>query len=163
MKNMKWLWLSCFVIVLDQVTKAIIRHTMTEGQSLNVWDKIIMLTYAQNTGAAFSLSLGNPAINRIFFIVIPIIAVGFVLYLLNLSTSKWQNVGLSLVVGGAIGNLIDRIMLGSVTDFVDCDFPDFIMQRWPIFNVADSSIVIAMFILAFYILFLERKKNLPQA
>jgi|WetSurMetagenome_2_1015567.scaffolds.fasta_scaffold248301_2 signal peptidase II len=163
MKNFKWLWLSLSVIILDQISKAIIRHFMTEGQSIPILGKFFMLTYTQNTGAAFSLSLGNPSVNRVFFIIITFIAVGFILYLLNLSQSKWQNMGLALVVGGALGNVIDRIFLGSVTDFLDCDFPDIIMQRWPIFNLADSSIVIAICILAIYILFFEHKKNLPQA
>ncbi|HNX00078.1 MAG TPA: signal peptidase II [Candidatus Cloacimonadota bacterium] len=163
MKNIKWLWLSFAVMVLDQVSKAIIRHFMTQGQSLRILDQIFMLTYTQNTGAAFSLSLGNPSFNRVFFIIITFIAVGLILFLLHNSKDKWQNIGLSLVIGGALGNVIDRIFLGSVTDFLDCDFPDFIMPRWPIFNIADSSIVIAMFILAIYILFFEHRKNLPQA
>jgi signal peptidase II len=163
MKNFKWLWLSFAVIVLDQISKAVIRHFMTEGQSIPILGKLFMLTYTQNTGAAFSLSLGNPIVNRLFFIIITFIAVGFILYLLKQSQDNWQNVGLSLVIGGALGNVIDRIFLGSVTDFLDCDFPDFIMQRWPIFNIADSSIVIAICILAVYILFFEHKKNIPQA
>jgi signal peptidase II len=163
MKNAKWLWLSLAVIVLDQISKAVIRHFMVQGQSIPVLGKFFMLTYTQNTGAAFSLSLGSPVVNRLFFIVITFVAVGFIAYLLNLSRHKWQNIGFSLVIGGAFGNVIDRIFLGSVTDFLDCDFPDFIMQRWPIFNIADSSIVIAMFILAIYILFFEHRKKLPQA
>lgn len=158
MKNTKWLWLSFVVIFLDQISKAVIRHFMTEGQSIPILGKFFMLTYTQNTGAAFSLSLGTPVVNRIFFIFVTFITVGFILYLLNLSKHVWQNIGFSLVIGGAIGNVIDRIFLGSVTDFLDCDFPDFIMQRWPIFNIADSMIVIAMCILAIYILFFEHKK-----
>jgi signal peptidase II len=163
MKNAKWLWLSFVIIVLDQITKTLIRHFMTEGQSIPVLGHLFMLTYTQNTGAAFSLSVGNSAMNRLFFIIIPFLAVGIIIYLLTQSKNKWQNIGLSLIIGGALGNVIDRIYLGSVTDFLDCDFPDFIMQRWPIFNVADSSIVIAMIILAIYILFFEHKKNLHQA
>jgi signal peptidase II len=163
MKNLKWLWLSFAVIVLDQISKEIIRHFMTDGQSIPVLGNFFMLTYTQNTGAAFSLSFGNPAMNRLVFIIITFVAVGFILYLLNLSKNKWQNIGLGLVIGGAIGNVIDRIHLGSVTDFLDCDFPDIIMQRWPIFNLADSAIVVAMFILAIHILFFEHDKNLPKA
>jgi signal peptidase II len=163
MKNVKWLWLSLIIVVLDQTSKAIVRHLMTEGQSIPVLGKLFMLTYTQNTGAAFSLSIGSPTVNRLFFIIITFIAVGFILYLLNQSRNKWQNVGLALVIGGALGNVVDRIFLGSVTDFLDSDFPDFIMQRWPIFNIADSSIVIAICILAIYILFFEHKTNIPKA
>ena len=60
-----------------------------------------------------------------------------------------------MILGGAIGNLTDRIIFGSVTDFIWCDFPDFIMQRWPIFNIADSSIVIAMILLFISTIFLK--------
>ena len=63
----------------------------------------------------------------------------------------------ALILGGALGNLIDRIFIGSVTDFIWCDFPDIIMTRWPIFNIADSSIVIAMILMIASTLFHKDK------
>jgi signal peptidase II len=143
-KQFKYLWIAAVVILLDQFIKIIVKLTLPLYQSKVVLGDLILLTHVQNTGAAFSLSLGSPAINRIFFVVMTIIAIAFVFYLIYRSTTKLQQIGLSLIMGGAVGNLIDRILFGYVTDFMDVDFPDFIMQRWPVFNVADSSIVIAM-------------------
>lgn len=73
------------------------------------------------------------------------------------SEHKLQTVSFSLIVAGAIGNLIDRIYLGSVTDFLDFDFPDFLMERWPIFNVADSAICVAIGLYIIYVLFYEKR------
>lgn len=143
-KQFRFLWLSAIVILLDQFVKIIVKLTLPLFQSKSVIGDLVLLTHVQNTGAAFSLSLGNQQINRIFFIVMTVVAVAFVVYLIYRSTTKLQQIGLSLIIGGAIGNLIDRILFGYVTDFLDVDFPDFIMHRWPVFNVADSSIVIAM-------------------
>ena len=67
----------------------------------------------------------------------------------------------TFILGGAIGNLIDRAMYGKVIDFIDCDFPDIIMTRWPIFNIADSFVTVGMVFLAIQYLFLEKKENKP--
>lgn len=147
------------LVVLDQLTKLLIRLNMELYESIPVLKDIFgdtfMLTYVQNTGAAFSLSPFTPAVNRIFFIVVSILAVCFVIYLLYRSAHRIQVVAFGFVMGGAIGNLIDRIRFGGVTDFIDCDFPDFIMQRWPIFNVADSSIFIAMTLIIIDMIFIH--------
>jgi signal peptidase II len=111
----------------------------------------------ENTGAAFSISLGNPNLNRILFSVVTLLAAILVCYLLIKAKHPLEKTGFSLVLAGALGNLIDRVSKGSVTDFINCDFPDFIMQRWPIFNIADSSLVIAIALLSFYFLFIEGK------
>jgi signal peptidase II len=140
----RFLWLTALVIILDQVTKLIVKLTLPLYQSKEVFGDLLLLTHVQNTGAAFSISLGSPATNRIFFVIVTLIAICFVIYLIARSTSLLQRISLCLIIGGAVGNLIDRIAQGYVTDFLDADFPDFIMQRWPVFNVADSSIVIAM-------------------
>jgi signal peptidase II len=146
-RQFRYLWIAAVVILIDQLVKIIVKLTMPLYESKHILGDVIMLTHVQNTGAAFSISLGNPGIDRIFFIVMPIIAIIFVFYLIYRSTTKLQQIGLSLIIGGAFGNLIERILFGSVTDFVDVDFPNFIMQRWPVFNVADSSIFIAMCLL----------------
>ncbi|HXK49558.1 MAG TPA: signal peptidase II, partial [Clostridiales bacterium] len=69
-------------------------------------------------------------------------------------TELWA---LSLILGGAAGNLIDRISTGRVIDFIDCDFPDFIMQRWPVFNLADSFITAGMVFLFIHFIFFEKR------
>jgi signal peptidase II len=146
-RQFRFLWLAAVIILADQLIKIIIKLTLPLHHSRNVLGDLIMLTHVQNTGAAFSISLGSAEFNRIFFIIMTIIAIFIVLYMIHRSTTKLQQIGLSLIIGGAFGNLIDRILFGYVTDFMDVDFPNFIMQRWPVFNVADSSIVIAMCLL----------------
>ncbi len=152
----KYLSISVIVILLDQLSKFLVRKYMA-WESHSVIGEFVKLTHVQNSGAAFSISLGSPMINRIFFITITFIFLIVLLIIMKKSESKTELIAYSLVVGGAIGNLIDRIIYGSVTDFVDCDFPDFIMERFAIFNVADSSIVIAICILIIYYLFFDKK------
>ena len=125
--------------------------------SIEVIGNLFRLTHVQNTGAAFSLSFGSPLTNSIVFISISFIFLILLVYIMNKSNSKTELLAYSLVIGGAVGNLLDRIILGSVTDFLDVDFPDFIMHRWPIFNIADSAIVIAITILLIYYVFFEKK------
>jgi signal peptidase II len=143
-KQYKDLWVAIIIILLDQFTKIVVKMTLPLYQSKPVLGDLIMLSHVQNTGAAFSLSLGSPAFNRGFFIIMTILALCFVAYLMYKSTTKLQRISLSMILGGAIGNLLDRILFGAVTDFIDVDFPNFIMQRWPVFNVADSSVFIAI-------------------
>lgn len=143
-RQFRYLWLAAVVILLDQLVKIIVKLKLPLYESKQILGELVMLTHVQNTGAAFSISLGSPEFNRVFFIIMTVLAVVFVLYMIYRSTTKLQRIALSLVIGGAIGNVIDRILFGYVTDFVDVDFPNIIMQRWPVFNVADSSIVIAM-------------------
>ena len=137
-------WVSLIIIIIDQLSKYVVRSSMEPGQIIKLTPKLIWLTFVQNTGAAFSFSFGNPLLNRILFIIISIIAICFIVYLSVKSKNKLEIFSFALILGGAIGNLIDRIIMGSVTDFIWCDFPDLIMIRWPVFNVADSSIVVAI-------------------
>lgn len=154
----KYLWISFCIIIADQITKIMVRSMMS-NESFPVMGDFFRMTHVQNFGAAFSMSFGGPGLNRIVFITISIIFLILIYYVMNKSNSKTEWLAYSLVIGGAIGNLIDRIILGSVTDFLDFDFPDFIMQRWPIFNIADSSIVVAISILLIYYLFFEKKSS----
>jgi signal peptidase II len=143
-KILPYYWVSLILILLDQISKFAVRNSIEPNQIIKITPKFIWLTFVQNTGAAFSFSFGNPIVNRILFITISFIAIVFVIYLASKSKNKLELLSFALILGGAIGNLIDRIIWGSVTDFIWCDFPDFIMIRWPVFNVADSSIVIAI-------------------
>ena len=143
-KLLPYYWVTLIVIVLDQVSKYLVRNSMELEQTIKLTPKLIWLHYLQNPGAAFSFSFGNPSLNRILFIIISIIAIVFIVYLSAKSKSKLEIISFALILGGALGNLIDRIWMGSVTDFICCDFPDVIMRRWPVFNIADSSIVIAI-------------------
>ncbi|MFA6909733.1 MAG: signal peptidase II [Candidatus Cloacimonadaceae bacterium] len=139
------------ILVADQLTKLLIRINLDLHHSIpifsNIFGDTFMLTHVNNTGAAFSIGFSSDVTNRIFFIVTTLLAIILILYLLYQSTHRIQVIAFGLVMGGALGNLFDRIFRGGVTDFIDVDFPDFIMQRFPIFNIADSAIFIAVCLL----------------
>jgi len=135
MKN--WLALSALVVVLDQISKSIIAHWFARGGSIEV-TPFFNLVLAYNRGAAFSLLAGADGWQRGFFIALALAAVAVILWLLR----KYSNqplfcLALALILGGAIGNLIDRVLVGEVVDFLD--FYAF-GWHWPAFNVADSAI-----------------------
>ena len=156
-KLLPFYWVSLIVIILDQVSKYVVRSSIEPGQIIKLSPKLIWLTSIQNTGAAFSFSFGDPLINRILFIIISFIAVTFIIYLSIKSKNRLEILSFALILGGALGNLIDRIFIGSVTDFIWCDFPDIIMTRWPVFNIADSSIVIAIILMIASTLFQKER------
>ena len=161
-KLLPFYWVSLIVIIFDQISKYIVRNSIEPGEIIKLSPKLIWLTLVQNTGAAFSFSFGNPLLNRILFIIISTLAIAFIIYLSIKSKSRIEIISFALILGGAIGNLIDRILIGSVTDFIWCDFPDIIMTRWPIFNIADSSIVIAIGLMIISMLFQKEPRKEPQ-
>lgn len=133
-------------VVLDQATKALVRASFNPGQSVPVIDGVLHLTYIRNFGAAFGLLPGA----RPLFVATSVFVLLFVaIYWRRARPTGWPEVvALALVCGGAVGNLIDRIALGRVTDFVDIALIDF-----PVFNVADSAIVVGVGILIVWLLF----------
>lgn len=160
-KLLPFYWVSLIVIILDQISKYVVRNSIEPGEIIKLSPKLIWLTLVQNTGAAFSFSFGNPLLNRILFIIISTLAIILIIYMSIKSKNRMEILSFALIIGGAIGNLIDRILMGSVTDFIWCDFPDVIMTRWPIFNLADSSIVIAIFLMIVSMLFNKEKHKEP--
>jgi len=154
----KYLTISAVIFALDQITKYVIR-TYYKYCEIDVWRSFFRITHVQNPAAAFSLSIGSAVTNRIFFSSISIALILVILWFLKKAETYWERLAFVMIIGGALGNTLDRILLGSVTDFLDFDFPDFIMERWPIFNLADSSIVIAVFILLISTLFFSVKKD----
>lgn len=149
--------LSGAVVVADQVTKYLVHSRMSLLDSVEVIPGFANLTYLRNTGAAFGFLAGNPSGLRVaFFIAVSVVAVGCVLYLIKHLRADQTGflVSLSLILSGAVGNLIDRIRLGEVIDFIDLYWGHF---HWPAFNVADSAITIGVFLLFLQML---RKKSL---
>ena len=131
---------------MDQIVKAVVRVVFREGQSVPIIPGVFQLTYVHNAGAAFGLFPGRQP-----FFIATSLAVLFVIaaYLRRARPTEWPVVvALGLVSAGAIGNLIDRALIGQVTDFFDFTLIDF-----PVFNVADSAIVVGVGILAVWILF----------
>lgn len=129
--NFYYLILSMFLVVIDQISKLYIRSIFLQGDSLPIIGNFLRFTYLQNTGVSFGLFKGN----NLFFIVFSIIALAYFIYLFVVE--KEFEMQYSLVIAGVIGNVIDRIHLGYVVDFVD-------IGSFPVFNVADSCISIGV-------------------
>lgn len=135
---LKWLWLSAVVIVLDQVSKAVAVAGLVQGQPVSIFPSL-NLTLMYNRGAAFSFLSSADGWQRWLFagiaIVVSMIIIG---WLRKLDTSaRWQAAALALILGGALGNLWDRLVLGHVVDFIDVYYGQ---SHWPAFNIADSAI-----------------------
>jgi signal peptidase II len=135
---LKWLWLSILAIVLDQASKLLIDYSMVLYQSIAI-TPFFNLTYVHNTGAAFSFLSEAGGWQRWFFAGLAIVISGILaVWLLKLKPQeKLLAVALSLVLGGAIGNLIDRVAYGYVIDFLDFYYNDW---HFAAFNIADSAI-----------------------
>ncbi|HMN67688.1 MAG TPA: signal peptidase II [Bdellovibrionales bacterium] len=137
-----------FLVAFDQLTKIYVHSSFILGESVPVIPGIFHFTYVRNIGAAFGLFREMPEIFRqIFFLSMPPIAMGIILYMLRSvpNTDRWQVFALSLIFGGAIGNYIDRLRFGYVIDFLDVHYKD--VWSYPAFNIADSGIVIGVILL----------------
>ena len=140
----RWLWLSALVIVLDQLSKAWITGHFIFGESLTVLS-VFNLVLAHNTGAAFSFLHDAGGIQRwLFSIIATVASVWIVLLLRKHSAQTLFALGLSLILGGALGNLIDRIAYGYVVDFLSFHWDE---HYFPAFNIADSAITCGAFLL----------------
>ena len=139
---LKWLWLSLLAVVLDQVSKLLIDSSMQLYQSIPVMP-YFNLTYVHNTGAAFSFLSDAGGWQRWFFAGLAIvISIAMTVWLAKLKQHETLlAVALSLVLGGAIGNLIDRLAYGYVIDFLDVYVGNW---HWPAFNIADSAITVGV-------------------
>jgi signal peptidase II len=141
-----WLGLACIVVLLDQITKITIAQILSYGQSRPV-TSFFNLVMAHNKGAAFSFLASEDGWQRWFFAAIAVAAVIFILWLLRKNAGqRLFSAALALILGGAVGNLIDRVAYGHVIDFLDFHVGGW---HWPAFNVADSAICVgaALFIL----------------
>ncbi len=141
------------VVLVDQVTKAILLNTLpTIGSAIPVIPGFFDIVHVRNPGGAFGMFAGkSPSIRAFFFLAVSGIAVVLmtVFYVQLPQHFRWLRAGLALVVGGAIGNIIDRIRFGEVIDFIDL----YVAQwHWPAFNVADSAISIGMGVVVLHVL-----------
>ena len=142
-----WLGIASIVILIDQLTKITIEKLFVFGEE-KVLTSFFNLVLAYNKGAAFGFLNNQPGWQRYFFTGIAVVAVGFILYLLRKHAGQRQFCwALALIMGGAIGNVIDRVMYGHVIDFLD-----FHIRGWghfPAFNVADSAITVGAILFIF--------------
>lgn len=156
-----WLtfWPALILISIDQFTKLLVVAKLTPGESVRVLGDWVMFTFQLNAAGAMSIRLGPPT----FYLIVTIAVAGFLGYLLLYKPlhriARWS---LLLVLAGAIGNVIDRIRIGAVIDFIDVQFFDFrlpavhwgpiqvpgeLMTRWPVFNVADAAVSVGIVLL----------------
>ena len=136
------------VLVLDQTTKAIVERSMTPHQTIPLLP-FFALSYVRNTGAAFGVFAGAPAWLRLpLFLGVTAIAMAALVSLLRSTAAdrSWVVAALGAILGGAFGNLVDRIRYGEVIDFLDAYWGDL---HWPAFNVADSAITVGVLIVLF--------------
>lgn len=149
MKRLVWLFvgLTGAILVLDQVTKALVSAALRLHESRSIIPGFLSLTLVHNTGAAFGILAGESSpLRTAFFLVVSVVAMGVVLWLLLRlrPEQKVEAVALSLIFGGAVGNVIDRIRFGKVIDFIDVFYRSY---HWPAFNVADAAISVGVFLL----------------
>ena len=144
---LKWLWLSLIIIILDQLTKYWASSALDYGMPVAIMP-MFNLTLLHNTGAAFSFLSEAGGWQRWFFAAIAIIiSIALAIWLKLLKPGQTLlAIGLALLLGGAIGNLWDRLLLGYVVDFIDVYYGDW---HWPAFNVADAAISIGAALLIF--------------
>lgn len=137
MKKKFLLLSSCFTLI-DIVSKLLIKNILAMGESIIIIPNFFNITYVINDGAAFSILKGK----RILFIFLAIILLGYIFYLMkNNKLTKWYY---TLLIGGILGNLFDRIVYGYVIDFLDFQIFNY---KAPIFNLADTFIVISIFLI----------------
>ncbi|HKL27312.1 MAG TPA: signal peptidase II [Desulfuromonadales bacterium] len=150
---------SLVILVFDQATKLHIDHHFRLYESLPIIPGLLSLTYIRNPGAAFGI-FADSSLRLPFFISVSLVAMLGILWILKQRENGQQpgNLGLALVFAGALGNLIDRIRLGEVIDFIDVYWRQY---HWPAFNVADSAITVGVFLLLVE-MWTERKNDQPE-
>ncbi|MGB4782089.1 signal peptidase II [Candidatus Methylomirabilis sp.] len=147
------------VILLDQVSKLLIQATMPLGHSIPIISDLFAIVHVMNPGAAFGLLADQAAwIRGPFFIGISLLAIGFILYYRHrrVDDHPLALLGLSLILGGAVGNLVDRLRIGKVIDFIDVHYYQY---HWPAFNVADSAITIGVSLMMLTLILDERRER----
>ena len=132
------------IVLLDQATKMLIVYSLAMHESVPIFESFFHLTHERNTGAAFSLLAEAPvSFRQPFFLVTTLIAVVALLFFLRnvAATASWTIVAIAGILGGAIGNFIDRLLYGEVVDFLLVHWHGY---YWPAFNVADSCITVGV-------------------
>jgi len=148
---MKFIFWTIFVIIFDQGSKFFIQYKMKIGDSRPIIEGIFHITYIENPRTAFGLF----EYQTMFFVIAALISVILVILIYKkiiFKKDSFMYIPLTLILGGAAGNLIDRVRIGRVIDFLD-------FRIWPIFNFADTAIVCGMLILLVHFLFYSKEEN----
>ena len=152
---MKVLFVSAILVLADQVSKAIVVRTMSLYESVPVIDNFFHFTYITNDGMAFGIDF--PFGYFIFSLVSALLTLFLFWYLWTVrNDSLVIRLGLAMIIAGAVGNLIDRLMLGEVIDFLDFMIGNF---HWYVFNLADSYVTVGMVLILTDSIFFEKKRE----
>ncbi len=166
----RFAFIAALAVILDQLSKTIAVSRLSLGQGIPVLGNFFRLTLVLNPGGVFGTRLGS----QNFYTFVSVLAIGATLWFFFKAKTDGGvfRTGLSLVLGGAIGNLIDRFRFGEVVDFLDFDFfdislpavkigfvefPGFYLDRWPVFNLADGFVLIGMVLIVIHLLFSTEK------
>lgn len=158
--KLKWffesfIWLFVLGLVIDIVSKAIVKNNMVEGDSITLIPHFLAITFSYNEAAAFGMGFKEPEVNRWIYISVAIIAIAVILFFYikkNKTYGKFLKACLMCILVGAVGNLIDRFIYTKVVDFID-----FFGIWHAIFNVADSFVVVGTIMLIVYLIVDEVK------
>jgi signal peptidase II len=157
------------IVILDQASKLLIQHTIEPGTSIRVLGDWVLFTHQLNPAGAMSIRLGPPFF---YLVVTAIVSTVLIHTVVGRNLPATTRCALVLVLAGAVGNMIDRIRIGAVIDFVDVEFFDFAlpainwgpisvpgdtMTRWPVFNVADASVTIGILLLVLATFVIDRR------
>ncbi len=161
MKRKYWiLLLVCLsILLLDQWTKHLVQERLLLHQRIEVVSGFFNLVHVRNTGGAFGIFGGvRGGLGSLLFVVVSVIAIGSIaFFFIKIKEEEGiLSLSLSLILSGAIGNLIDRVHYGEVVDFLDFHLRSY---HWPAFNIADSSICIGIGLMALELFIRDRKKN----
>ncbi len=149
---MLWIMIIIIIVAIDQIAKYFVVANIQTDQMIPVIDKFFYLTLHRNSGGAWSIMEGS---RTVFLIVIPIIS-AVVIYFIIKNKSPFLRLSLSMVLGGAIGNYIDRLLIGKVTDYLLFYFGSY---AFPIFNAADMAVTGGTILLAIYLLFIYKEPS----
>jgi signal peptidase II len=144
LKQWRWLWITVLVLLLDFVSKDLANHYL-KSNGIKVFS-LLNLTLVHNSGAAFGfLADASGWQTKVFILIAALISALILIWMLMLKTeSRLIPIALSLILGGALGNLYDRIVSGVVTDFIDVHYKAI---YWPVFNLADSAVTVGVILL----------------
>jgi signal peptidase II len=140
--TLRWYSLSSFIILVDQLTKSLATKNLLYGEYVNIFSGLNLIL-VHNTGAAFSFLSDASGWQRWLFLLVSLsVSIILIIWIFRLKEQQLlESLSLALILGGAIGNLVDRIFLGYIIDFIDIYYKNY---HWPVFNVADASITLGV-------------------
>lgn len=164
--------ISLTILLVDQVTKQVALTYLVDGRPVSVLGSFLQLTLVFNEGGAFSTQIGSTS----FYTFASIVVTVLILYVLcrDAGKNRLLDIALAMVVGGALGNLVDRLHYGRVIDWIDFDFfdisiaagrflffelPGYSMTRWPVFNIADSAVSVGMVLIVIAMILDSRRQR----